>query len=120
MKTDLQKVQELVIKFERDREQKFDQLASQLRYTAEQTGKLQETTGKLYMALASTKIRGQWGERMAEDVLRMVGLIEGINYYKQKVIDSANTRPDYTFVLPQNLKLNMDVKLSTGQLFEIS
>lgn len=110
MKTDLQKVQELVIKLEKDREQKFGQLASQLRSTAEQTGKLQETTGKLYMALASTKIRGQWGERMAEDVLRMVGLIEGINYYKQKVIDSANTRPDYTFILPQNLKVNMDVK----------
>ena len=110
MKGDLQKVQELVASFEKDREKKYGELASQLKTTAEQTGKLQETTSQLREALASTKARGQWGERMAEDVLRLAGFIEGINYRKQKSLETAGTRPDYTFLLPQDLTVNMDVK----------
>ena len=110
MKEDLQKVQELVKGFEKDREKKFGELANQLKSTAEQTGKLQETANQLKGALASTKARGQWGERMAEDVLRLAGFVEGINYRKQKALETAGTRPDYTFLLPQDLKVNMDVK----------
>jgi DNA recombination protein RmuC len=47
---------------------------------------------------------------MAEDVLRLAGFVEGVNYIKQKVLDMAASRPDYTFRLPQGLKVNMDVK----------
>jgi DNA recombination protein RmuC len=110
MKDDLGKVEDLVVKLEKDRENKFGELTNQLKNTAEQTGKLQETAHQLHSALASTKVRGQWGERMAEDVLKMAGFIEGINYLKQKSLETSQSRPDYTFLLPQNLKLNMDVK----------
>jgi len=110
MKGDLQKVQDLVTGFEKDREKKFGELANQLKTTAEQTGKLQETTSHLRTALASSKVRGQWGERMAEDVLRLAGFIEGVNYRKQKTLETVGTRPDYTFLLPQDLTVNMDVK----------
>ncbi len=71
---------------------------------------LNETTGNLKSALTSNSGRGQWGERMAEDVLRLSGLIEGINYIKQKRLEAAGSKPDFTFLLPQNRKLNMDVK----------
>ena len=110
IKGDLQKVEKLVTDFEKDRADKFSQLSTQLKLTAEQTGKLQETTGKLQEALGNTRIRGQWGERIAEDVLRVAGFIEGINYLKQKNLDTTRTRPDYIFLLPQGLKVNMDVK----------
>jgi DNA recombination protein RmuC len=110
MKEDLGKVENLVTNLEKDREKKFGELTNQLKFTAEQTGKLQETAHQLHSALASTKVRGQWGERMAEDVLNMAGFIEGINYLKQKSLETSQSRPDYTFLLPQNLKLNMDVK----------
>lgn len=110
MKENLQKVQDLMTTFEKDREKKFGEVSNQLKFAAEQTGKLQETTNQLTTALTSTKIRGQWGERMAEDVLRLAGFIEGVNYYKQKTQENIGTRPDYTFLLPQNLKVNMDVK----------
>jgi DNA recombination protein RmuC len=110
MEEDLQKVEDLMTAFEKDREKKFGELANQLQATAEQTGKLQETTGQLRVALASTRARGHWGERMAEDVLRLAGFVEGINYQKQKALATVGTRPDYTFLLPQNLKVNMDVK----------
>ena len=110
MKEDLLKVQELVKGFEKDREKKFGELTNQLKATAEQTGRLQETTSQLKGALASTKVRGQWGERMAEDILRLAGFVEGVNYQKQKTLETVSARPDYTFFLPQGLKVNMDVK----------
>jgi DNA recombination protein RmuC len=45
--------------------------------------------------LGNVKLRGQWGERMAEDIIRYAGLIENINYLKQNV-NAALTKPDYT------------------------
>jgi len=110
MTVELQNVSKLMNDLEKDRVEKFSQLASHLKITGEQTAALMQTTNTLKEALASTKIRGQWGERMAEDVLRLAGFVEKINYLKQKTIAGAGLRPDFTFLLPRNLKLNMDVK----------
>ncbi|MBD3403100.1 DNA recombination protein RmuC [candidate division GN15 bacterium] len=95
---------------EKDRVQKFGELTNHLKSAGEQTNRLMQTTEALRQALASTKVRGQWGERMAEDVLRMAGFVENVNYQKQKAIEGAGSRPDFTFLLPSDLKLNMDVK----------
>ncbi len=70
---------------------------------------LSDSTGNLRTALSSNSSRGQWGERMAEDVLRLSGLIEGINFTKQTILETGS-KPDFTFILPRQLKLNMDVK----------
>lgn len=110
MKKHLKDVEDLMKLLEKDRATKFGELSNQLKLTNEQTLRLQETTNVLKEALSSTKIRGQWGERMAEDILKSIGLIEGINYKKQAVIDTSKRKPDYTFILPNNLILNMDVK----------
>ncbi len=107
---EMQKVQETIVSLEKNTGQKFGELTSQLRNAAENTKSLHETTSQLKAALANTKVRGQWGERMAEDVLRLAGFIEGVNYQKQKAIEASVRRPDYTFFLPQGLKVNMDVK----------
>jgi DNA recombination protein RmuC len=95
---------------EKDRVEKFGELSQQLKMTNSQTQVLMQTTNKLREALASTKTRGQWGERMAEDVLRLAGFIENVNFIKQKTLANSSSRPDFTFLLPRNLKLNMDVK----------
>jgi DNA recombination protein RmuC len=110
MNSELQRVKQCVIDFDGKSGEKFSKVSEQLRNATEQTVKLQDTTYKLQSALANTKERGQWGERMAEDVLRLAGFIEGTNYVKQKTQDNVTSRPDYTFLLPQELKLNMDVK----------
>ncbi|MEJ2025464.1 MAG: DNA recombination protein RmuC, partial [Deltaproteobacteria bacterium] len=110
MGTELEKVSSLVQDLEKDRVQKFGELSSQLKSANEQTSALIETTTTLREALSSTQSRGQWGERMAEDVLRLAGFIEGVNYVKQKAVQEIGTRPDFTFLLPRDLKLNMDVK----------
>ncbi|MBC8413095.1 MAG: DNA recombination protein RmuC [Nitrospira sp.] len=74
------------------------------------TTKLRDTTDQLKQALASSKKRGDWGERMAEDIINLTGLIEGVNYVKQKTLESSAGRPDFTFFMPNNLRINMDVK----------
>ncbi|MEF9437733.1 MAG: DNA recombination protein RmuC [Candidatus Mariimomonas ferrooxydans] len=81
-----------------------------IRKHEEVTLKLKDTTENLRQALASSKKRGEWGERMAEDIIRLFGMVEGINYIRQKTLETASGRPDYTFFLPNNLKINMDVK----------
>jgi DNA recombination protein RmuC len=110
MTAGLDKLGKEIQAFEKDRSEKFGEIAQQLKATSQQTAALVQTTQTLREALASTKIRGQWGERMAEDVLRVAGFIENVNYLRQKTIESSGSRPDFTFLLPRNLKLNMDVK----------
>ncbi len=110
VRDNLKSVEGLVTDLEKNRERTFGQLEQQLQLASQQTMKLQETTGKLQLALGNTRARGQWGERMADDILRSIGFVEGTNYRKQQVSESTGNRPDYTFMMPNNLQLNMDVK----------
>ena len=110
MTGELENVSKLMQDLEKDRVEKFGELAHHLQVVGEQTKALTQSTSTLREALASSKVRGQWGERMAEDVLRFAGFIENVNYLKQKTIAGIGSRPDFTFLLPQDLKLNMDVK----------
>ena len=84
-------------------------LNAQITAATQETNNLRQTTEQISNALANPQHRGQWGERMAEDVLRLADFIEGVNYFKQQTGDN-NTRPDFTFPLPNDLILNMDVK----------
>ena len=81
----------------------------QLRWMGEQTAALADTTRQLRTALASPGTRGQWGERMADDVLRAAGFVENVNYRKQSAVEGGGV-PDFTFLLPRGLELHMDVK----------
>ena len=73
------------------------------------TEKLREDTTRLREILSSSQQRGQWGERMVTDILQVIGLRENINYTRQAQVESGE-RPDFTFLLPRDKKLNMDVK----------
>jgi len=105
MEQRLEQVREFLQKVEGQRQQDFGRLSGSV-------SQLAATTGELHRMLASTQRRGAWGERMAEDVLRLAGLEEGLNYRKQDA-DSARgerEKPDFTFLLPNDLRANMDVK----------
>src|SRR5690242_4124468 len=108
MHQELGRVGNLVRELEADRGRKFGELAQALDAQRADMARLADTTQGLRQALSSTKARGQWGERMAEDVLRLAGFLEGVNYHKQRAIDTGI--PDFTFLLPDGLSLHMDVK----------
>jgi DNA recombination protein RmuC len=86
------------------------ELRQQLRTTNEQTAALRDV-------LVSPASRGQWGERLADDVLRAAGLVEGVSYVKQRPTPRG-TVPDVTFLLPAGRVLHMDVKFPLANVSE--
>jgi len=84
-------------------------LSTQLSESQKETDKLRITTEDLRNVLSSSQARGQWGERMVEDILNLIGFVENVNFVKQKQVSSGE-RPDYTFYLPKDKTINMDVK----------
>src|SRR5687767_1974108 len=85
------------------------ELRQHLASASEQTASLTTTAAALREVLASPKARGQWGERMCDDILRLAGLVEGVSYVKQRAT-AHGTIPDVTFLLPHGQRLHMDVK----------
>jgi DNA recombination protein RmuC len=92
-----------------ERAQQHGEVVQRLDQATAATAALAQTAQGLREVLASPKTRGQWGERMADDVLRAAGFVEGLNYRRQQTLDGGR-RPDFTFLLPQDVELNMDVK----------
>ena len=83
VRSELAKVADLVACLQRERAEQQGRVESRLAEVAAVGARLADTTQSLRQALASPQARGQWGERMADDVLRAAGLVEGINYRKQ-------------------------------------
>lgn len=110
LKEQLNKYQQLIREFEKDRDVKYGSLETELKNVSKGTSKLQGMTARLNDILGNVKLRGQWGERMAEDIICNAGLIEEVNYRKQKKLGYSETKPDYTFFLPGDHIVNMDVK----------
>jgi|TARA_Y100000588_G_scaffold6756_1_gene8021 DNA recombination protein RmuC len=75
---------------------------------------LTSDVGDVRAALSNNQKRGQFGEKMLEDLLRKAGLQEGIQYYKQPTIDGGR-RPDFAILLSadtqdKQMTLNVDCK----------
>lgn len=109
LSTELGRMTQTVTRLEADRGRQHGELTAQLRATVDQTASLTSTAAALREVLASPKARGQWGERMAEDVVRLSGLVEGFSYVKQRALPGG-TVPDFSFLLPRGLVLHMDAK----------
>lgn len=110
MRDELGRVGELVQQLGRHHAASLRGVEATLAAHAETTAALAGTTQSLREALASPKARGQWGERMAEDVLRLAGFVEHVNYEKQTAVSGGRAVPDFTFPLPKGHVLYMDVK----------
>ncbi len=110
IRREMAKVEQAIGAIDKSHLKTIGELNAKIQAHYDQTCQLRDTTQDLRQALVSTKERGQWGERMAEDILRMAGFEEGVNYLKQKTDESGTSRPDFTFLLPQGRRLNMDVK----------
>lgn len=109
IRKELLQVREYVAKTDNEQTKGIANLAAITRESKQVTDALRQDTSKLNETLAGGQARGQWGERMAEDVLRVAGFIENINYRKQSNLDEGG-RPDFTFLLPEERVLHMDVK----------
>ena len=73
-------------------------------------GDLAKQTGKLIEVLGNNGSRGQFGERIAEDILIKAGFIEGISYKKEDRESVEGGRPDFSFEVPPEQMLYLDCK----------
>ena len=110
--------------FSRTAEQIGDQLAGIQRDLASRQGnwsqqfgqvnetltKLGGTTESLTHMLSSPGQKGSWGEKVAEDILRAMGMKEGVSYDVRKRLPGGEI-PDFAFRLPKGQLLCMDSKL---------
>ena len=106
---ELHELRRLFAELQKERVAQHAGLTENLRNAAEQQDLLLRSTRRLNDILVNRQARGQWGERMADDILRAAGMVEGVNYHKQRTT-VAGTRPDFTFLLPDGQMLHMDVK----------
>jgi len=110
LKERLEKVQNLMTEINKNVPEKYGEVSTAIGNILTQSESLRKAVETMNVALSGSQQRGQWGERIAEDILRLMGMVEGVEYIKQRQIDGGRSRPDFTFILPKNLKVNMDVK----------
>ncbi|MBE2182283.1 MAG: DNA recombination protein RmuC [Anaerolineae bacterium] len=110
--TTISEVRATISELESKRNEIEQNRASEVGMLKSEINRVLSVSKQLHEALTSNNRRGQWGEKIAEDILHAVGMQENIGYLKQKTIQGENAkfRPDFTFILPQDKKLNMDVK----------
>lgn len=89
-------------------------IRQQLENTAKVTENLQTSTEGLKQLLSNNKLRGKWGEQVAEDLLLAAGFVEKINFLKQASMGEG--RPDFTILLPDGGRLNVDAKFPFDDL----
>ena len=101
---------------EKERVGSFRELKSQLENQKLLSEQLRVTTESLRKVLSNNQLRGQFGEQVAEDLLKMTGFVSGIDYLYNKAQDSSGTRPDFTVLLPDGVKINVDAKFPYSNL----
>lgn len=111
-------VKDEVSKSNKDRISTFSTLTQALEDQKKITDQLSKNTDRLGKVLSNNQIRGQWGEQIAEELLRMAGFVNEIDYLKNKNQQEAGTRPDLTILLPEGLKINIDAKFPFNNLQE--
>ena len=95
---------------ERKRIGSFESLKTELKSHQKITRDLSATTEALKRVLSNNQLRGAFGEKVAEDLLKMAGFVKGVNYKFNKKQTGSSTRPDFAILLPDGVHINVDVK----------
>ncbi len=84
------------------------------------TEQLSVSTEGLKKVLSDNQVRGQFGEQVAEDLLKMAGFVKGVDYEFNKQQEGTKTRPDFSVFLPDGTRLNVDSKFPYANLQKMS
>ncbi len=101
---------------EKERVGSFRALKQELESQGKITEQLSVTTDGLKRVLSNNQLRGQFGEQVAEDLLKMSGFVRGVDYEANKKQKDSETRPDFTIFLPDGSKINVDAKFPFNNL----
>lgn len=103
-------------KAEKDRIGSYGALKQELESNKQLISELVATTESLRKVLSNNQLRGQFGEQVADDLLKMSGFVRGVDYEFNKEQKGSETRPDFTIFLPNQVKINVDSKFPYSNL----
>lgn len=106
----VEKTENKIERTDKDRIGSFSKLKEAIENQARVTEQLSVTTESLKRVLSNNQMRGQFGEQVAENLLKMSGFVKGVDYDFNKEQKSSGTRPDFVIYLPNKIKINVDVK----------
>jgi DNA recombination protein RmuC len=109
MRNEVNQSQKRLEDSDKDRVREFQDLKSVIGEHKKITESLQITTDNLRKVLSNNQLRGNFGQEVAEDLLKMAGFVKGQNYSSQEQL-SGGSKPDFTVFLPDGVKINIDVK----------
>lgn len=99
---------------EKERINSFSALKNSLDEYKKITEQLSVSTENLKKVLSNNQLRGQFGEQVAEDLLKMAGFVPGETYTRQE--GEGGSRPDFTIYFPDRTKINVDAKFPYSSL----
>lgn len=113
---ELEKSNKRIEEAEKQRIGTYTQLKTELENQRKITEQLSATADGLKKVLSNNQLRGQFGEQVAEDLLKMCGFVHGVDYTYNKTLSDGISRPDFTVLLPDGMKINVDVKFPFNNL----
>lgn len=103
---------------EKDRIGSFNGLREAIENNQRLTQQLKITADTLKNVLSNNQMRGAFGEKVAEDLLKQSGFVIGTDYTKQE--STGQSRPDFTIYLPDKTKINIDSKFPYANIVKMS
>lgn len=100
----------------KERVSMFSSLKTSLDEHKTLTEQLKVSTEGLKRVLSNNQLRGQFGEQVADNLLKMAGFVLGKDYQFNKEQAGSETRPDFTIYLPDRTKINVDAKFPFSNL----
>jgi DNA recombination protein RmuC len=103
---------------EKSRISQFTTLHTVIENNSKITQELSATAEGLKKVLSNNQLRGAFGEKVAEDLLKQSGFVIGTDYSKQE--STGESRPDFTLFLPDKTKINIDAKFPYTNIVKMS
>lgn len=116
IRNELKTTGEKLNRSDQERISSFSALQKELETSRQLTHELRGSTEDLKKVLSNNQLRGQFGEQVAENLLRMAGFVIGQDYTANQAQDTNQNRPDFCVLLPDRTKVNIDVKFPYAAL----
>ena len=116
IRVELKENHDRLTRSDEERVRSFSALQNELKSYKEITGDLKISTDKLKDLLSNNQMRGAFGEQVADNLLKMAGFVIGQDYSRNETQATKDTRPDFTIFLPDQTKINIDVKFPYSAL----